>query len=56
MSGNFEAVEESVKGIQQENDKSGLPFSERFCGHMLGTEQKPGKESSPTCWPRGCGS
>lgn len=56
MSRNFEVSGEPVKGIQQENDKSGLPFSERVCGHMLGTEQKPGKESSPTCWPRGCGS
>lgn len=55
MSRNFEVSGEPVKGIQQ-NDKSGLPFSERVCGHMLGTEQKPGKESSPTCWPRGCGS
>lgn len=41
MSRNFEVVGEPVKGFQQENDKSGLPFSERFCGHMLGTKQKP---------------
>lgn len=39
---------------------TGLSFSQRFCVHVLGDEQSPGtqagKQSSPTCWPRGCGS
>lgn len=42
MNRNFEAIREPEKGIQQENDKTSLPFSGRVCGHMLGKEQKPG--------------
>lgn len=56
MSRNFEGLREPGEG----HSSSTMTDSERFCGCMLGDEQKPGtqerKVSSPTCWPRGCGS